>query len=276
MPAPRLPALVLMLAAVGDGAAGLALPHAVLDAARARYACKSFDPSRPVEPAQLRLLADAARAAPSSFNVQPWRCVLVSSVEGRAALARGMLGANGQRVLEAPLVAVFAADLRACGRAARVAALAAAVGAPAAFVSRLPFYVSLFSSGYRLGLLKWPLFVAKRLAMALLGVLRAVPKLSTPETWAFKNAMPAVTHLMLQAAELGLATLPMEGFDEGRVRAALAIPRRYAIPCVVAVGHASERAAAAPRAGRFEFDELFAAETFGAPWVPPPAPLPAA
>ena len=83
--------------------------------------------------------------------------------------------------------------------------------------------------------------------------------------------MPAVTHLMLAAAEQGLASLPMEGFDESRVRAALGIPRRYAVPCVVAVGFATEGAAAAARAGRFELGEMFALERFDAPWTPSPA-----
>jgi nitroreductase len=73
---------------------------------------------------------------------------------------------------------------------------------------------------------------------------------------------------MLAAAEQGLASLPMEGFDESRVRAALGIPRRYAVPCVVAVGYATEGAAGAARAGRFELAEMFAADRFETPWTP--------
>lgn len=265
-------AALAVLVGVWTGVAtGAARPRAVLDAARARYACKGFDPARPIEAAAVLQLADAARAAPSSFNVQPWRCVLVSSAEGRARLAPAMLGANGKRVLEAPLVAVFTSDLRACGRARETVALSAAAGAPPAYLSALPFYISLFASGYRWNVLKWPMFLGKCLAMALVGLFRAVPKLSTPETWAFKNTMPAVTHFMLQASELGLATLPMEGFDERRVRAALQIPRRYSVPCVVAVGYATDKAASAARVGRLGLGELFAAETFAQPWAPPPA-----
>ncbi|KAJ1641185.1 Nitroreductase-like protein [Pavlovales sp. CCMP2436] len=84
----------------------------VLGVARQRYACKSFDPTRPIDAAAVRTLVEAAHAAPSSFNVQPWNCVLVTSEAARDKLAGGMLAANQQRVREAPLVAVFASDVR--------------------------------------------------------------------------------------------------------------------------------------------------------------------
>jgi nitroreductase len=162
----RFIALALLGPAVGAmGSSTLPPRGSVLAAARARFACKAFDPARPLPPAALRYLADAALAAPSSFNAQPWRCVLVTSAEAREKLAGGMLAANGKRVREAPLVAVFTSDLRACGRARAVAALTALGGAPAGFVKALPFYVSLFSSGYRLAVLKWPMFWAKQVAL---------------------------------------------------------------------------------------------------------------
>mmetsp|Transcript_16915 Transcript_16915/g.43739 ORF Transcript_16915/g.43739 Transcript_16915/m.43739 type:complete len:191 (+) Transcript_16915:2-574(+) len=178
-----------------------------------------------------------------------------------------MLAANAERVREAPLVAVFASDLRSSNRVPAAAELSRAAGAPAEYLRNLPFYVSLFSSGYRWGWVRWPMFMAKRLAMLLVGLFRAVPKLSTPETWAVKSTMPAVQTFMLAAAEAGMATLPMEGLDERRVRKALGIPRRYAVPCAVAVGYATPDAAARPRTGRMPLDELFRLDTFGAPYT---------
>lgn len=256
-----------LVALAALAARGGAAPGSVAAAARARYACKRFDPSRPIAPELVRSLAATTALAPSSFNVQPWACVLVQEGGAREALARGMLAANGERVREAPLVAVFAADLRSSHRVPAAAELARASGAPAEYVGKLPFYVSLFASGYRWGWVRWPMFVAKRLAMLLVGLFRAVPKLSTPETWAVKSTMLAAQTLMLAAAEEGLASLPMEGLDERRVRRALGIPRRYAIPCAIAIGYATPDAAARPRAGRFPLAELFRADGFGRPFA---------
>jgi nitroreductase len=46
--------------------------------------------------------------------------------------------------------------------------------------------------------------------------------------------------LMLAAHAAGLATLPMEGFDEHRVRRVLRIPRSQIVPVVIAIGYAAE------------------------------------
>ena len=46
--------------------------------------------------------------APSSFNVQPWVCIVVRSEEQRALMGRAMLSeSNKRRVVDAPLTAVF-------------------------------------------------------------------------------------------------------------------------------------------------------------------------
>jgi nitroreductase len=46
--------------------------------------------------------------------------------------------------------------------------------------------------------------------------------------------------LMLAATAAGLASIPMEGFDEGRVRRVLRVPRSHTIPLVIALGHPTE------------------------------------
>lgn len=50
--------------------------------------------------------------APSSFNINPYVLVLAHDAESRKRLSEAMIGeGNAQRVLQAPLTAVFAADL---------------------------------------------------------------------------------------------------------------------------------------------------------------------
>lgn len=62
----------------------------------------------PTTPTQQR---PPPQRCPTSFNVQPFTVTVVQSREGRQRLAACMLGPNKARVLQAPVTAVFAADL---------------------------------------------------------------------------------------------------------------------------------------------------------------------
>lgn len=79
---------------------------AVVDA---RFSCKRFVPD-PIPEDVLRALLAVTQRAPSSFNTQPYRIVLVRDPKQREALAACMSGKNAPACLEAPVVAVFCAD----------------------------------------------------------------------------------------------------------------------------------------------------------------------
>lgn len=51
------------------------------------------------------------KRAPSGFNVQPYACVVVRDPADRERIAGAMLASNAAKVRQAPVVAVFAADL---------------------------------------------------------------------------------------------------------------------------------------------------------------------
>jgi nitroreductase len=46
---------------------------------------------------------------------------------------------------------------------------------------------------------------------------------------------------MFAAESAGLSTCAMSGFDEGRMKKVLGIPRRFDLPMIVAVGYPAER-----------------------------------
>ena len=48
--------------------------------------------------------------APSSFNLQPYRLLVVNSLSGKDKLAGAMIGKNEERVRTAPVTCIFAAD----------------------------------------------------------------------------------------------------------------------------------------------------------------------
>lgn len=75
---------------------------------RSRTSCRAYRPD-PVPRDCLERMLDAARWAPSACNRQPWRFVVVTRRETRAAIAaRGLLpGMAGGWVAEAPVLIVM-------------------------------------------------------------------------------------------------------------------------------------------------------------------------
>jgi hypothetical protein len=71
---------------------------------------KSFQKDKHVDPALIEKLLRLSQLAPSSFNLQPYKMILVQQQSTKEALADTMLGGNGQRVLEAPLTIVYLSD----------------------------------------------------------------------------------------------------------------------------------------------------------------------
>ena len=80
------------------------------DIVRTRTFTRSFDRDRGIDPVLIERLLRLSQMAPSSFNLQPYKMILVQDEAARAALADTMLGGNGQRVLDAPLTIVYLSD----------------------------------------------------------------------------------------------------------------------------------------------------------------------
>ncbi|MEV6005218.1 malonic semialdehyde reductase [Streptomyces sp. NPDC051976] len=64
----------------------------------------------PVTDEQVQAIYDLVKYAPTAFNQQPLRVVLVRSDEGRERLVRHMAEGNQPKTSAAPLVAILAAD----------------------------------------------------------------------------------------------------------------------------------------------------------------------
>ncbi|AEW96274.1 MULTISPECIES: malonic semialdehyde reductase [Streptomycetaceae] len=88
----------------------LALDDAAQDLLfRAARTANSFT-DEPVDDEQIRAVYDLVKYAPTAFNQQPLRVVLVRSAEARERLVRHMSEGNQAKTAAAPLVAVLAAD----------------------------------------------------------------------------------------------------------------------------------------------------------------------
>lgn len=221
---------------------------------RQRRAVRHFRPD-PLPDGLLERLIDSARWAPSGYNLQPVHYVVVRDAELRRRLRAACL--DQPQVTEAPAVVVFAADGRAHTRnfEPMVAAERVAGYISPEYETKLRTFVPLAFERGPLGLgWLWKAALAPLLRLA-----RPIPEFPAVHRrhWLAKQTALAAMCFMLAAEAADLATVPMEGFDESRVRALLNIPRWVSVPILIPVGFAAERPAGKtrlPLAGALHID----------------------
>lgn len=176
--------------------------QSVVDAATSRRSIRRFT-AEPIPREDLREMVRVAGHAPSAFNIQPWRFVIVEDDALREQLAEA---ANGQRqVRSAPALIVMYSDMREAletveetvhpGMSARREAVA---------------------TGLRQ---RWS----------------ARPDVER-ESFGAGQSYIALGYLLLAAESMGYGTSPMLGFDAAKVKQLLGLPDHVVIPALVAVG----------------------------------------
>src|SRR5262249_19509565 len=93
---------------------------------------------------------------------------------------------------------------------------------------------------------------------------RAMERVPDSAVWATRSTMLAVGTLLIAAEALGVASAPLEGFDEAKVREAFGVPDDHTVCCLVALGHAARPK---PFPGRFGLEHVCYEEHFGRPWT---------
>ncbi len=185
----------------------------VIQAIEKRRSTKHFT-REAIPPTVLNALVDAAAEAASSWNLQPWRIVLVRDEEQRKALAA--VAWNQPQILEAPVTFVFAVSLQGWRRTmSRTIETAEATGA-------------------------WGDKMVGMLRAAAPGFQEALgPRL---REFAAKDAMIAATHVALAAESLGLGSCFMNGWVEDGVKRVIGAEGDgdIAVAVVLPVGYAAE------------------------------------
>ncbi|MDP9268980.1 MAG: nitroreductase family protein [Acidobacteriota bacterium] len=210
---------------------------------RERRATPHFDPSAPVHEADLAKILNAGLHAPSGYNLQPWRFVVVRDPEQRKRLRAAAFGQP--KVEEAPVVIV------ACGD----------------------------TEGWKTGDLDEALRMAKehgyggdreheQAKNAVRGFLGSQPGSVggiAPDlgVWVNRQVMIAFTTLMWMAEALGYDTAPMEGFDEDSVKKLLKVPESVRVVALLAIGRLQGEDK--PYGGRFPIERVCFAEEWGKP-----------
>lgn len=130
-------------------------------------------------------------------------------------------------------------------------------GEPAAAIGNLPHYMRLFAGEGHLG------GAVRSCISTLMSPLQAVPTSVPTIAWSFKQTAFAASAFLIAAQAHGLATCPMEGFDEIRLKHALDIPDRYAIPVAICLGYPQETAAPTKESKRLPPEVVFFDGKFG-------------
>ena len=187
----------------------LDVPSAIVQ----RRSIKTFKPDS-ISPDLLKQLVELTVAAPSSFNVQCWRIVLVQEEEQKQALCAASW--NQKQIIQAPVTFVFAADA-AAGEKDLTPILEQGLATGAWNEGTVNYFRNAI-----------PQFQAG------LGEKR--------REYAIKDAMIAATNLVLAAESLGLSTCFMNGWIEEQVKAIIGAENNpdIAIAVLVPVGYAAE------------------------------------
>jgi nitroreductase len=200
---------------------------------RTRRATPAFTAS-PVSDEDLNKILRAGLEAPSSYNMQPWRFVVVRDSEQRKRLRVAAM--NQEQVEQAPVVIVACADTQGWREALEdVIGIAREHG---------------FNDEAQL----------ERKRRSVTADLGSHPNIAM---WATKQTMIAATTMMWMAEALGYDTGPMEGFSEEDVRKVLGIPETVRVVFLLAIGHLRGEDSKHP--GRLPASCTVFAERYGQP-----------
>ena len=201
---------------------------------RTRRATDAFR-SEPIPREELEQILQAGLEAPSSYNLQPWRFVVVRDQERRRKLRIAAM--NQRKVEDAPVVIVACADTL-------------------GWREDLEEIIRIGREN-DIGGDAW----ADRKRRNVIADLSSHPNISM---WVTKQTMIAATTMMWMAEALGYDTGPMEGFDEDKVREVLAVPEHVRVLFLLALGHLQGEDGKYP--GRLPPSRTLFAERYGQPF----------
>jgi nitroreductase len=198
----------------------------VSTAINSRRAIKFFDSGHRMSDAEIDQLMSLALLAPTSFNIQNWRFLLVKNPDLRRQLRT--VAWDQAQVTDASLLVVLTADLKSWAKE------------PMRYWESAPQPVQEF------------------ILPAIETYYNGHEQVQRDE--GMRSCGIAAMTLMLAAQEMGYASCPMVGFDFEKVGKIINLPADYVIAMFVAIGKGTKDAWA--RGGRLTMDEAVITDRF--------------
>ncbi|MBA2124229.1 hypothetical protein B9J78_04755 [bacterium Unc6] len=202
------------------------------DLIQERRSVNFFDTTKSVDEATIKKIYDIAKLCPSSFNLQPWKFILVTKPENKQKLRQCAL--NQPKVEEAPAMLIILADKNGYDRMNEI-------------------FDDMVEKGYH----------KEEERQSLNGLARMLYGGDmNSRGLALRNAGLFTMSFMLVAKDMGIDTHPMDGFEQDRVKKAFNIPDRYEVAMLMAVGFYNKSNPLLPRLKRKDFEETVIREGF--------------
>ncbi|MEO0987804.1 MAG: nitroreductase family protein [Cyanobacteria bacterium J06639_14] len=198
-----------------------------LEAIYKRRAIKQYDPEHKISPAEEQKLFEAMIQAPSSFNIQHWRFVILCDPELRATI-RKEYGNDQAQMTDASLLVLFTADMKAWQKS------------PERYWANAPKEVADLLVGWMGPFHEGREWLQRDEAQRSIGM--------------------AMQTLMLAAQELGYQSCPMIGFDIEKVAELIKLPADHVMGPMVAIGKGTKDAW--PKPGQVPLGELVFENSF--------------
>lgn len=197
-----------------------------LEAIRTRRAIRTYDPDHTISDAELRTMLSAARMAPSAFNIQHCRFVVVRDPALRRELRA--VAWDQAHVTDASVLIVVCADRDAWKKN------------PARYFNGAPQDVQ------------------QMMAEKILAYYEGREWVQQDET--MRSSGLAAQTLMLAAADMGYQSCPMDGFDYEAVGRLINLPPNHVVAMFVVIGKGL--VPALPRVGKLPDSEVILTDRF--------------
>lgn len=170
----------------------------ILDAFQFRHATKEFDPGKKIPDEDFRFILETGRLSPSSVGYEPWKFVVVQNEKLREKLREVSWGAQGQLPTASHFVVILARTIKDTK------------------------YDSAYVENQMLNVKKIPEEIFEQMKIRYKSFQEHDLHLLESERaifdWASKQTYLALANMMTAAAQIGIDSCPIEGFNFDKVQ----------------------------------------------------------
>ncbi|AWB46418.1 NAD(P)H-dependent oxidoreductase [Paenibacillus sp. CAA11] len=193
----------------------------ILEAFRFRHATKSFDPERKISDEDFNFILETGRLSPSSIGLEPWKFLVVQNPQLREKIREVSWGAQGQLPTASHFVIILARKDVRYDSEYLYHQMTKVKQMPEELVAKITQerYKTFMESDFHLLESERSLF-----------------------DWASKQTYIVLANMMTAAAQIGIDSCPIEGFDQDKLNQLLESEGlledgHYGVSVMVAFGH---------------------------------------